>query len=140
MKAPRLKASVLAIDDDEGFLAALRKSLEANFQRVDCARSPEEAWARLEERDYDLIMLEILLGGEPAGLEMCRRLKADTRRRDTPVLIVSIADLLYGMSLKSYLGEESVLPADGFIDKLADSEEIVKRARSIVEKPVPDEA
>lgn len=140
LKAPRLKASVLAIDDDGSFLAALRRSLEANFERVDCATSLEEAWKFLEAADYDLIMLDVMLDSEPSGLAMCRRLKADPRRRGTPVLIVSIADLMYGMSLKGYLGDDGAVPADGFIDKLAGAEEIVKRARSIIEKPVPDEA
>ncbi len=139
MNVPLLKARVLAVDDDEGFLASLCRSLEVSFERVDCVESIDEAWRRLESDDYDLILLEVLFDNEPGGLEMCRRVKADARWRDTPLVFVSDADLMYGMSLKSYLGQDSAVPADGFIDKLEGCDEIAKRVRSILEKPVPDE-
>ena len=135
LKAPVLKARVLVIDDDESFLAAIRHGLEASFREVHCAAGEAEGWALLEKNAYDLVLLDLLLGGEPAGLRICRRLKNDPRWRDVPVLVVSAADMLYGLSLKSYLADEQCLPAEDFVDKVAGPAEIVKRARRIVERP-----
>lgn len=135
MKAPVLDARVLVIDDDEAFLAALQPALEESFSAVDCAPGEEEARSLLARRRYDLILLDVLLGNEPAGLGLCRALRAEPRWRDVPVLVVTAVDAMYGMNLKSYVGEDQCLPADAFIDKGAGVEEILKRARSVVERP-----
>gem|GEM_PF-1715588 len=134
MGAAVLKASVIAIDDDADFLATLKHYLDMNFETVDTAMNEKDGRALLERNRYDLILLDLVIDGRPAGLRICRELKGDARWRDIGILIVSVADVEYGMGLKSYLGDEGCLPADDFIDKLIGPEEIAKRARRVVER------
>ena len=136
MSAPVLEARVLIVDDDQQFTKAIKPQLETHFQEVELAASEEEGWALLEKDCYDLVLLDLILGEEPTGMGMCRRLKSAERWRDMPVLIVTMADVLYGMSLKSLLADGNCLPADDFADKGLEPSEIVKRARRIVERSV----
>lgn len=135
MKAPLLRARVLVIDDDTDYVASLKGHLETSFEAVDCAAGEAQAWALLEENSYDLILMELILDYDAAGLGMCRRLKGAARWRDVPILVVTDADTRYGLNLKSYLGDRQCMPADDFVDKNVAAKEVVKRARRIVERP-----
>ena len=135
MKAPVLDARVLMVDGDDSFVTALRPVLEQSFAAVDRAADAGEARRLLGKYDYDVMLLDVLLDGGAAGLALCREVKREERWRDLPVLVVTAVDARYGMNVKSYVGEQGCLPADGFIDKLAGCEEIVERARGVVEKP-----
>lgn len=135
VKAPTLSAKVLLVDDDPLFLDALKPKLLESFETVEQADDEDGAWKLLEANSYDIVLLDVIFGHRPAGLELCRRIKRDPRWRDVPVLIVSMADVMYGMNLKGFLDDQGCLPADAFIDKLAGADEIVKRARCIIERP-----
>ena len=79
--------SVLYIEDDEADIAAMRQLL---LQRpgitLVCARSAAEGLALAG--DADLVLLDLDLPDRP-GIEVLRALRADTRLRSTPVIVVS---------------------------------------------------
>ena len=135
MKAPVLNVRVLMVDGDDRFVDTLRPALEKSFMTVDRAACSAEAVGLLEKNLYDVILLDVLLDGGVGGLALSREVKGREGWREIPVLIVTAVDVRYGMNVKSYVGEEGCLPADGFIDKLAGCDEIVERTRSVVEKP-----
>ena len=56
------------------------------------------------------------------------------RWRNTPVMMLSSADVSYGLSIKSFLTDGECLPAEDFVDKIQAPEEIVMRARRMVER------
>jgi CheY-like chemotaxis protein len=41
---------------------------------------------------HDLVLLDLMLPGQYDGFEVCRRLRADDRTRQTPVLVISALD------------------------------------------------
>lgn len=135
MNAPILQGRVLIIDDDDMFAAALKRHLESAFSDVDWAAGEAQAWALLDAHRYDVIFLDLMLDQEAAGLGICRALRTSPKWKDVPVFIVTSADMRYGMSLKSYLGDRQCLPADDFLDKCMDLAEMVKQARRAVERP-----
>jgi CheY-like chemotaxis protein len=135
MSGPVLKAKVLVVDDGTDFPAALREHLGRNFQEVDQARSESEALALVERKSYDLLIMDIILDNDTGGMRLCRALKADQRRQRIPVMILSAADVRYGMSIKSCLDDGRCLPADDFVDKGAEVAQVVERARRLVERP-----
>lgn len=133
-----LPARVLIVDDDEDFSLALKRQLETGFEQVDVAKDEATAMESLGRGRYDLLILDLMLGYEPGGLELCRRLKADPAWHEMPVMVLSSADVQYGLSIKSYLDEEGCLPADDFVDKGAtDLDDVVRRARVLVERLAP---
>ena len=74
-------------------LPEIRRLLEVTLQGQNvavytAARGDQGLKLALEERP-DIILLDIMLPGDIDGLEVCRRLKADPRTRDIPVLMVT---------------------------------------------------
>ena len=134
MNRPQLKARVLMIDDEADFALPIKVQLERDFQAVDYASDETQALALLEKTHYDLVIMDIMLHQDAGGLRLCRLLKAEPRWRNIPVMMLSSADVSYGLSLKKFLTDGDCLPAADFVDKILDSEEIILRARRMVER------
>jgi two-component system sensor histidine kinase/response regulator len=82
---------ILVVDDQETNLRVVGTVLtQAGFEVV-AATSGAQALKRLEARMPDLVLLDLLMP-EMDGIETCRRLKADSRFTDLPVIFLSAAD------------------------------------------------
>jgi len=88
--APPTEA-VLVIDDQEQNIRIVGTVLSMMGYEVIPATNAEQAFRRLTVRTPDLILLDLLMP-EVDGLEVCRRLKADARWADVPVIFLSAAD------------------------------------------------
>jgi len=66
-------ATILLVDDEESVQKLLAFPLEREGFRVVQARDGEEALARFDENDVDLVILDLMLP-KLDGLEVCRRL------------------------------------------------------------------
>lgn len=138
MKERVLPAKVLIVEDDADFGFALKRRLDVAFEQADLAGDEVAAMDLLECDRYDLVILDLMLGYEPSGLGLCRRLKADPAWQAIPIMVLSSADVQYGLSIKSYLDEAGCLPADDFVDKgTTDLDDVVRRARVLVERLTP---
>ncbi len=90
----RLDATVLVVDDDDDFRAALAETLEEEGCDVVDARTGEEALALLDEaakgrvRAPDLLVLDLLMP-RMSGLEVLQRLRKSRRWASLPVLVVT---------------------------------------------------
>ncbi|MFO7536215.1 MAG: hybrid sensor histidine kinase/response regulator [Kiritimatiellia bacterium] len=82
------KTNILIVDDIPSNLQLLVKLLQMEGYRVRPARSGAAAFAILEDVQPDVILLDINMP-EMDGFEVCRRLKADPRFRDIPVVFLS---------------------------------------------------
>ena len=81
-------ARILAVDDDFDILRMLDRTLKSAGYVVDQARDGREAEQKIKSETYDLILLDAMLP-HVHGFEICARLKASTRTRNTPVILVS---------------------------------------------------
>ncbi len=84
--APR--ARVLIVDDVPANLDVLVDVLDGAGYDVRVAESGEGALRQLDHARPDLILLDVTMPGID-GYETCRRVKADLRWRDTPVLFLT---------------------------------------------------
>ena len=84
------KARILAIDDNANNLLTLGAALSAEYQ-LRFATSGAEGLAQAAESPPDLVLLDIIMP-EMDGYEVCRRLKADPRLQDIPVIFVTALD------------------------------------------------
>ncbi len=82
------KKTILIIDDVEANVHILMELLGEEYDLLG-ALEGEEALAILEEESVDLILLDILMPGMD-GMEVCRRLKADEKTRDIPVIFITV--------------------------------------------------
>ena len=82
---------ILAVDDDPDYLAVLGDRLRKRGYDVVRAVSGEEAIQLLGFQSVDCILLDRSMAGI-GGLETCRRLKASSVVRDTPLIMVTATD------------------------------------------------
>lgn len=69
-----LKARVLIVDDEERFRITLKKLLTANGLETDAVGSGMEAIEELQQRPYDVILLDVKMPGM-SGIEALAELK-----------------------------------------------------------------
>jgi len=78
----------LIIDDS----AAIRKQLELELRdagiSADFAKSGEEALEKIEDNQYDLVFLDIIMPGID-GYETCRAMRAKASYKRTPIIMLS---------------------------------------------------
>lgn len=71
-----VKHRVLLIDDEAEFVAALAERLEMRGMIVETASSGEKALAKVEERDFDAVLLDLAMPGWD-GIETLKHLKRE---------------------------------------------------------------
>lgn len=89
---------ILAVDDDRGILAVIRKALEKEGYLVDTLDAPEKI--DMEKlNNYHLILLDVMMPGID-GFSLCRQIRNQV---DCPILFVTAkteeADLMTGLGI-----------------------------------------
>jgi two-component system alkaline phosphatase synthesis response regulator PhoP len=91
---------ILVVDDEDDLLELVRYNLAKEGYDVVCVGSGEEALKAARKDPPNLIVLDLML---PAvdGLEVCRRLKADARTREVPIVMLTAkseeSDMIAGL-------------------------------------------
>jgi DNA-binding response OmpR family regulator len=92
-----MKKRILAVDDDTTALNALRQILSTKGYEVVTATDAEEGIELLASVAFDLAILDVGLPGI-SGFEMCRRIRAEPRTQDLPVIFLTAKGLLMDMA------------------------------------------
>lgn len=87
-KAAADDSTVLVVDDSQANREQLKRFLEGQGHTVDVAGDGREALEVLKSRDYDLVLLDLVMPGMN-GFDVLRELKKCERLQHTPVIIVS---------------------------------------------------
>jgi len=82
------KPTVLVVDDDPDILALISMLLQPHCRTRTASSGEEAIQSALGAPPPDLILLDILMPGI-TGIETCRRLKADARTREIPVIFLT---------------------------------------------------
>jgi CheY-like chemotaxis protein len=91
---------VLVIDDDPAAILLARGWLENAGYQVFGASTCDVAWATIQKRPPDIILLDILFEYGPSGWELLGRLRSAPSFAKIPVIVVSIvAELGRGLAL-----------------------------------------
>jgi putative two-component system response regulator len=118
--------NVVIVDDNANNLRVLSGMLEQAGYRVRPSISGEMALHSIELNLTDLILLDIRMPGAD-GYEICRRLKANARTRDIPVIFIS--------ALHEVEDKLAAFRAGGvdYVTKPFQMEEVVARVKTHVE-------
>lgn len=118
-------ARILVADDNPTNRDILQARLEANGYEVLHAGDGEEALAVTHERRPDLILLDIMMP-KLDGIEVCRRVKADTALPFTPIILVTAkaesGDVVQGLDAG----------ADEYLTKPIDQKALVARVKALL--------
>jgi len=129
--------TILVVEDEEDIAELIRFNLDREGYRVFTAASGEAGLAEAARQDPDLVLLDLMLPGMN-GLEVCRRLKADSGTAKIPVVMVTArgeeADVVTGLELG----------ADDYVTKPFSPRVLLARARAVLrrrmEQPLDDSA
>ncbi len=108
---------ILAVDDDESALAALRQILGGKGYDVIAAASAEDALPILESGAFDLFIIDVLLPGM-SGFDLCRQLRSDPSTVDVPVIFLTAKGRLMDMAEGEDAGSDLYLVKPVLASKL----------------------
>jgi serine/threonine-protein kinase len=120
---PARRPRVLAVDDSVSSLHVLKIQLGRVGLDVISASTPVEAFAQLDGKLPDAIILDVVMP-EMNGFEMCRLIREREELRSTPILFLSAA-----CSLEERIRGLEV-GGDDFIRKPCDPQELALRVQS----------
>ncbi len=100
---------VLVVDDGEANRDILARRLRRDGYEAVCVPDGALALAALDERRFDLVLLDIMMPGLN-GYQVLERLKASAGTRDIPVIMISALDDLDGIVRCIEMGAEDYLP------------------------------
>ena len=118
---------ILIVEDDEGIARVLADNLRIDGFAVRWARTAHEALVESQSFRPDLVLLDIMLAGQPDGFEICRVLRQGGR---CGVIILSARgqreDKLRGLGAG----------ADDYVTKPFDMEELAARINAVLRRTV----
>ena len=88
---PSGQGSLLVVDDNPTNRDLLTRQLARHGYIVAAAEDGKEALEKLAARDFDLILLDVIMPGMD-GVETLRRVKEDERLREIPLIMLSSLD------------------------------------------------
>jgi len=121
-EAPR--STILIVDDLQDTHEILEDILHSPHYRLIHAMGGPEALAYAVEHTPDLVLLDVMMPGMD-GFEVCRRLRADPRTAEMPVIMITALDDREARLRGFEAG------ADDFVSKPVDRTELRARVRTI---------
>ena len=121
---------VLVVDDEKLIVKGIRFSLEQEGMEVDCAYDGEEALEKAKEKEYDMILLDIMLP-KLTGLEVCQQIREFS---SVPIIMLTAK----GEDMDIILGLE--YGADDYITKPFNILEVKARIKAIMRRMRKEEA
>ena len=83
---------ILIVEDSDTMRFIYQEYFEGeNDFRLDMAASAREGTKRLEEKDFDLVILDVMMEDVP-GDSLCEHLRGSPRTKDLPVLFISVLE------------------------------------------------
>lgn len=115
---------VLVVDDEKLIVKGIRFSLEQDGMEVDAAYDGEEAVERAKEKDYDIILLDIMLP-KLDGLQVCQQIREFS---NVPIIMLTAK----GEDMDKIMGLE--YGADDYITKPFNILEVKARIKAIMRR------
>ncbi|MEQ6378060.1 response regulator transcription factor [Bacillaceae bacterium S4-13-56] len=115
---------ILLVDDEQRMLDLLELYLEPQGYQCDKAISGKIALDKIDQNNYDLILLDVMMP-EMDGWETCKRIKKQT---DVPIIMVTARDMKEDVIKGLNLG------ADDYITKPYDEHVLLARIEALLRR------
>ena len=125
-----MSATVLVVEDEPQIQELVAVNLEHSGHKVLRAASAEEAERAIRTALPDVLVLDWMLPGE-SGLAFARRLRADERTRDLPILMLTAR----AMEQDKISGLEA--GADDYLTKPFSPKELAARIKAVLRRRAP---
>ena len=137
-KSMNEKPKILIIEDDADLIAALKKMLESKGYDITIANDPDEGNGKLREENPDLIILDVMFGGqsEYKGFDFANKIRLDKQYAGTPILMLSAINTVKPFFNFSPNTDSEYLPVDSFLDKPVKSEELFNKVEDLLKQKI----
>lgn len=119
-----MSKKVLVVDDEKLIVKGIRFSLEQDGMEVDCAYDGEEAFHMAQEKEYDMILLDVMLP-KMDGFQVCQAIREFS---DMPIVMLTAK----GDDMDKILGLD--YGADDYITKPFNILEVKARIKAIMRR------
>lgn len=120
---------ILIVDDEPNILELYAEVLtDAGFV-VETAINGLEALRKVEEKFYDLILLDIMMSDGPDGIECLKLIKSNPEKYRKPIIV-----MLTNLALTNNVKEAFEHGAEGYLIKLTlSNEHLVKKVKGYLQ-------
>ena len=119
-----MKNKLLLVEDNEIIIKGLKYTLEQENFEVDIVKSKEDAEDALSIKEYDLVILDIMLP-DGNGFDLCKYIK---KEKEYPVIFLTAKDEEKDVVLGFDLG------ADDYIIKPFRNRELISRIQNVLRR------
>ncbi|SET44518.1 two-component system, OmpR family, alkaline phosphatase synthesis response regulator PhoP [Oceanobacillus limi] len=120
-----MNEKILIVDDESSIVTLLKFNIEKAGYRTDVAYNGLEAIKKVEENDYDFIILDLMLP-EMDGIDVCKHLRSE--HIETPILMLTAKseefDKVFGLEIG----------ADDYLTKPFSPKEVLARIKAILRR------
>ena len=121
---------ILVVEDDTDIKELITLQLQLQNYQVRTAATAKEGFELIGENSFDLFIIDRMLP-DSGGLEICRRLRSDSKTANSPILMVT------AMSEAENIIEGLDAGADDYITKPFDIEVLQARVRAQLRRLAP---
>ncbi|MDX1736813.1 MAG: response regulator [Alphaproteobacteria bacterium] len=116
---------VLIVEDDDSIVEALNFLMETAGYEVRIARDGLEGIKLAQKNNPDILILDVMLPGCD-GFEVAKNLRASTKGRTTPILMLTAKNRPIDMEKATELG------VDAFMTKPFSTREVVEKVKTLL--------
>ncbi len=126
---------ILIIDDDLDFIETTQLVLSQHGYLILTHTDNQDAVSVVKKLKPDLVLLDVIFPENPiAGFEVCRDLKSDPATKHIPIVILSAINQKFNMAFTATIDDKKSIPADDFLEKPVDPEQLVEIVEQYVGK------
>lgn len=118
---------ILVVEDERRMLELLRQGLSERGYGVSCALNGCEALPLLRERDFDVVIIDVMMP-KMNGFELARRMRVEDKR--TPILMLTardaVPDIVHGLDVG----------ADDYLTKPFSFNELLLRLKAVKRRAI----
>ncbi len=118
-------ANILVIEDDDIMLKAIRNILGKDGYNVITAKDGKEAFEKLEQGEYDVVVTDLMMP-YANGLEVVSRRRSDETKRSVGIIVIS------SVGNEETITEAFRLGADDYLKKPIMAGELLIRIRKLL--------
>ncbi len=124
-ESPLNEINVLVVDDDKFIPRVIKNYLMEENYTIEFASSGEEALVKINEKEYDLVILDIMMPGM-SGYDVCKKLRRKHTLNELPIIMLTSKDTIEDIVKAFDLG------ANDYISKPFDRNELLARVKTLI--------